>query len=317
MRDIKKKVYDSLFFDVQSYTFNDEDKHIDISSDNIAGCRSKSFCSIDSSLLDKYEESVISGDSNYITYMGDIIPSKVLGLVKTCALDRYRITTHGKWLLHSEMMGTQLMNLFGCPCAYNIALGDDLTKKDGTYNIFSVNFLGKGDKLCTLSKLSISLSRNLESCIKQLEDVLDSEMFDEFSEAEKNKVLSDFAYSYLVRRHVARDTDFYQSNSGVIVNRENKTLRYINFDLEYCYGEASGRMEADLAYCANRFPLSYAKFTHMVEEYRKALGELKEEGIPYQTYIQEQYVLGLACALRDVEECMRDVSIDNILKREY
>ena len=35
------------------------------------------------------------------------------------------------------------------------------------------------------------------------------------------------------------------------------------------------------------------------------------------TYIQEQYVLGLACALREVEDCMKDVAIDNILKREY
>ena len=317
MKDIKKKVYDSLFFDVHSYTFKEDDKYTEINSNNIAGCRSKSFCSIDSSLLNDYVECVENGDSNYITYMGDVVPSKVLGLVKSCALDRYRITTHGKWLLHSEMMGTQLMNLFGCPCAYNIAIGDDITKKDGEYSIFSVNFLGKGDKLCTLSKLSISLSRTLESCVKQLEDSLDGEMFDEFSEAEKNKVLFDFVYSYLVRRHVVRDTDFYQSNSGIIVNREKKTLRYINFDLEYCYGEGSHRIGVDLEFCANRFPLVYTKFSHMVETYRKTLREIKDEGLLYQTYIQEQYLLGLACALREVEDCMRDVTIDNILKREY
>lgn len=317
MDSMKEKLYESLFFDIHSYTYSDEDVCSELFSCDIKGCRIKKFYNVDSKLFGKY----FNDRGNYITSINEevevgIVPSKVLILEKVCALDRYRYTTHGRWLLHSEMMGTQLMNFFGCPCACNVAIQKS-DKEDGNCDIFSMNFIGEGDRFYTLADLGCSFSRGLEATINHLERVLDSDIFIDYDKKEKERMLEDFVYSYLVRKYVARDTDFFQGNCGVIANKEKGTLQYVNFDLEYSYGESKPGLSKDLEFCASRFPLVYARFEQMVELYRKNLNELKDEGISYQSYIQEQNVLVLACALREVSDCLEDRRIDTALKTHY
>ena len=312
MDDMKQKLYESLFFDIHSYTCNKNDECAELNNSSIAGCRSKKFYRVDSRYFDNY----FNDHSNYVSSIESGMPSKVIVLEKVCALDRYRYTTHGKWLLHSEMMGTQLLDYFGCPCACNIAVHNS-EKEDGEYDIFSLNFIGAGDKFYTLSNMGCSLSRGLECSVRQMEESLESEIFDDYDRKGKEKLLEDFAYSYLVRKYVARDTDFFQGNSGVIANKEKGILQYVNFDLEYSYGESKPGLSRDLEFCASRFPIVYARFEQMVELYRKYLNELKDEGISYQSYIQEQNVLVLACALREVSDCLEDRRIDTALKTHY
>jgi hypothetical protein len=61
----------------------------------------------------------------------------------------------------------------------------------------------------------------------------------------------------------------------------------------------------------------YTKFIQIVAMCRTGLNELKEEGIKYQSYIQEQNILTLACALRSISDVVEDITIDNALKTHY
>ena len=94
----------------------------------------------------------------------------------------------------------------------------------------------------------------------------------------KDKLFSDFAYSYLIRRVLLGDTDFQPWNLGLLVNEKDEYIKMVNFDFEYCFRNARliPSVEQDLKFAKTFFPNEYAKFLEKVDEVRMILPRLKD-----------------------------------------
>lgn len=192
-----------------------------------------------------------NNECGYDTYLNSSIrsgewPKFIIAVKKGTVIDE---------MVVREILCSKIMNYFSCPVAYNQAI-----EMKGEESLVSVNFIGEGEDFMTLldgvlkeqrysdDKLTqfdkVSLAKNifafdylcdeaiymigsgLDGVRKELGDV---ENFDQM----KNRFIEDYLYSYLIRKYLFYDSDFYFHNVGVLINKENGTFRMSpNFDFE-------------------------------------------------------------------------------------
>jgi len=77
-----------------------------------------------------------------------------------------------------------------------------------------------------------------------------------------DKIREDFVMSMLVRKLILNDLDFCDDNVGMLIDYENKSIKLVNIDYEFCGRSATDSFTISTIskYFEKEFPEAYAKF---------------------------------------------------------
>lgn len=224
-------------------------------------------------------------DCGYTTYLNDAIkgglkPSYVLALKKGDNIDEMAIR---------EVFCSKVLNYFSSPVAYN-----KVVNMNNEQLLVSVNFVGDDERFMTLldgvvesqnynvQDLTefdkVSLAKNIftfdflcDSAIEMIGSGLNGvkkqlgecENFDKL----KNDFIEDYIYSYLIRKYLFYDSDFYFQNVGIIMNDKDKTFRMSpNFDFEL-----SSMLITNEKYLANDIKYVIQHYPHIATKFYEKL----------------------------------------------
>ena len=237
----KERLKRAIQFHVVDFSFSSGDEYDFSKHRRLTGHRDKDFFTMGAGKFEHMLQTLTFQGSSYITYINHqleygTIPPKVSVLKKTINSDNYRSNVSIEKLLYAEVLASQLLEYFDAPTPYNLAVNYNAEVDQDTYEVVSVDFLEEKQKFLTFDDLGCIFEGKLEDNIRQIRYELSLEMFDDYSDEDKKKVVEDYAYSFFVRRYLLRDRDFAHNNCGIIVDVENKRLQYINFDFEYAFG---------------------------------------------------------------------------------
>ena len=276
-----KAITFKCYYDVKKYCESFDVHHYN----GLVGQREKEFFRINPDFLSPYfEELKTNPNSSYITHVKDFIendytPSYVSAMIKSINEDHFTQTLHAdKELIYSEILGCQILNFYECDTVYNQAIMVE-EREEQRYKVLSIDFVSYDEELLTFADLNCDFIGPIVDNVRQIRYELDGSLFDKYSEEEKEKVLNDYAYSYLIRRHILKDTDFFHTNSGILVG---ETLRHINFDYEYCLSSDEVRgtsLKENLSYCRNRFKDAYYKFIEKTRILYEVLNNIRTSQI--------------------------------------
>lgn len=294
--DVKERVRRAVEINCVDYVCNPSDEYDVYTSENLSGHRSKKYYRVDAALLSPFiKEFTSNPDSGYITTINELlsigyVPKKVSALNKVISFNNYDRYQDPIKLLYAEVLSSQILNFFGCPTTCNVAIK---SRNEESYEVLSLDFLSYGEAFLTFDDLGCDFSGDLMANVKQIKEEFAMSYFDEYNKDDLDKVINDYVYSFLVRRHILKDSDFHDFNSGIIFNRETKEVKYINFDFEYGFSLQRTNLEDDLLYCAEYFPEVYERFATKVREFYDGIYQLQREFVlqrhdyVYRTMIED------------------------------
>lgn len=248
-------------------------------SGSLEGHREKEFLRIDSALFqDLIKELQTNPNCSYITYLNKIIkgyvPKKISCMVKRLDPDtKNAFKVDDPDLTFKEALASQILNIYECPTVYNLTIRDTEIKEDYAYNAISVDMVS--DNILTFEDIGCEFIRDLEKNIIMIKRRLECcDLPPDLVEKHKNQIIEDYVYSYLIRRFILQDEDFYEYNGGILV--EDNNLQYINFDFEYIFYWKSSwpNIAAYLTFVKNNYPKVYEKFKSITRELYNTLYEL-------------------------------------------
>lgn len=252
----------------------------------LRGYRSKRFYRFSSRLFsDLINELQNNPNCSYGTYVNDLIKSGYIPDYLSVVAKEDKRFREGGFSLNigglREVCASRILNYFECPTIYETYLKvEDGNILNNSKNICcSVDFNNYGEDL----NLVHGFMRNydfgageLETVIPTIEKIFErwklEEDHREDYEDMKNKFIEDYVYSYMIRRFVLKDGDFWLNNVGIIFNKEDKTFRMApNFDFEYCFDEFDGWYNIksflkNLKYIKEHYPKVYTKFITMFDK---------------------------------------------------
>jgi len=271
------KVRKAITLECVSYVHNDEDNYDKHTYDGLCGHRDKTYYRIDTrhfaSLIRELNDNPETG---YVTNINELIttgyvPKKVSVLDKVINSNNYKHTSNILKLVYAEVLASRILNYFGCPTTYNVAVEMTDDEKNDNYHILSLDFLSYGEEFYSFCDFDCSFAGELVDNVRMIKYEFRMGYFGDYIKEELDKVVEDYVYSFLVRRHILRDSDFYDSNSGIILNKETGSARYINFDFEYTFNSSRAYLEENLLYCKDTYPEVYAKFRKNTIEFYSGL----------------------------------------------
>jgi hypothetical protein len=283
----------------------------DLKDSRLDGHREKEFLRIDSEVFkDLIEEIQTNPHTGYITYANKIIkegyiPKKISSLVKRLEPDsNHHLKVDDPDLTFKESLASQILNLYGCPTAHNITIKDSEIEEDYAFTSVSVDMVSKD--MLTLENLGCELSNNLEKnlsiiknnlILKASKNNISSETIEKYT----NKILEDYSYSFLIRKFVLQDGDFYEYNSGILVDEDK--LQYVNFDFEHSFFDyyAWPNISKTLHLVKQTFPQVYDNFKLTSAKMYDGLIDLtKHREIDYLNDDHQENVNTLTMNLRTV-----------------
>lgn len=292
----KERLKRALQFHVVDFSFSSGDEYEFNKHRRLVGHRDKDFFSMSSDKFSHMVETLTFDDSSYITHINHqlqygTVPSRVSVLKKTINSDNYRSNVCIEKLLYSEVLSSQLLEYFDLPTPYNVAVKYNVAVTQDVYEVLSVDFLDDKEKFVTFDDLACIFENDLKENVRQIRYELNTSTFDGFSDSEKNKVIEDYVFSFFIRRYFLKDVDFAHNNCGLIVDKENGRLQYINFDFEYAFGTSRSRLKENLMYCFKEFPDVFDRLFDSVCECRNFIKELVNEyQIKFDNYFHRDYI---------------------------
>ena len=243
-----------------------------------------------------------NAECGYDTYLNDVIkggnaPKYIVAVKKGAEVDETVVR---------EVLCSKIMNYFSSPVAFN-----KVAEINGEESLISVNFVGEGEEFITLldgilieqgydgnnmtqyDKVSLAkniftfdylcdsaidmISRGLEGVRKGLGDCEDFEIM-------KNNFIENYIYSYLIRKYVFYDCDFYFHNVGILTNKEEGTFRMSpNFDFEFSSNLITNDkyLINDIRYVIQHYPnvaiRFYEKLKYLIIPTEQFFGEKKSK----------------------------------------
>lgn len=250
-------------YKIGTTNFNDPKQQIileyyDITDDYLqnAGCNLKDFYLASSDLFEELFDP--NKNNSYSTYMDDLIDSgdKMHHISVLCK------STGAKYA-NSEIVSSRILNYFHIPTVFNTLA---ITQYEDVYDtlmkdVLSVDFMRPQDEF--QSFVENGEMGSIESWFKAIEHYVglfykhNKQSKATTNEAKQQKVDSlkrDFVQTYLYRRILLDDHDFFARNFGVIMNKEDIRLAP-NFDME-CSLEIyrSEGLDQDLIKCYYLYP---------------------------------------------------------------
>lgn len=247
----------------------------------------KAFYRVDSeSLKSLIEELQNNPDCGYVTNANDVIkdgvvPQKLSAMIKQLRWDSDSYNESlSEELIINEVLSSQILNYFGCPTSYNTAVKVKNEENMDEFQLLSVDFVPFGTKFETFDEYSCRIIDSVEYTVENLRKQMFS-MMGKVPDENSEKFVEDFVYSYLVRKYVINDHDFFHINAGVLSD-ESLQMQYLNFDFEFCfYSEFPNlrrgnikQVKEDLIYVEKNFPRVYDIFVKKLNIFSHELKRL-------------------------------------------
>lgn len=289
-KDFKEKVKRAVsygYVEVDFYShFEDYDEKDSIS---LEGHREKEFYRIDSELFqDLVKELQSNPNCGYVTYLNKIIrdgyvPKKISCMVKRLEPDtKNELKVDDPDLTFKESLASQILNLYGCPTAYNLTVKDKEIQKDYAYTLLSVDMVS--NDILTFENLGCDLTNNLAVNLQSIDFHLRKKIMQgELPNTCNNQIIEDYIYSFLIRKFVLQDGDFYEYNGGLLT-QENGDIQYVNFDFEHCFFQYFGwpNITKSLTLVKEKYPHIYEDFNLITQKiYNTLLDLMNNEEIEY------------------------------------
>ena len=212
-------------------------------------------------------------DCSYVSYANKVIkdgviPEKFSVLIK----NEKHVSPDARDLISysvSEVIASRVLNFYNCPTVYNVAA---TTEEDGEIQrkLISVDCISENEEFLTIVDLGLDpWSRGLENIVFKLSEMLEPYSRDDKT---KQKVIDDYILSYFVRKFILVDSDFDNRNVGILINRKDKHIKLVNFDLEFsCVFAASNEykdyvIQDILGYLKSTSPRIYEKFVEKTKQ---------------------------------------------------
>lgn len=315
-------------------------------SGTLAGHREKGFIRCSGELFgDLIYELRNNPNSSYVTYMNDVIRDgynpKYLSVLRISS-------TIGELSVRETLCG-KILNFFEAPVTF-----DKFVTIDGKDYMLSVDFIGKDEEFETLIDLMIEqnnynsadladfdkvcLAKNvfrfdflcdqsidmIRTALKSVRENLgDCYNFEEM----ENEFIENYIYSYLIRRHLFADSDFFFNNVGVLVNKENKTFRMApNFDLELSsmFMLNEKYLIDDISFVIQKYPHIASKFYEKLKyltiptenifgERKSKFEELIEESVEGDNALKDKLTTKLKGNVLKAKEVAGDILSKNCM----
>jgi len=284
--------------------FNDNIENYDEQFGDYEGQRvGKIFYRVDSKLLQPMIEEIMSNpQSKYFSYVNKSIKEGLIPQHISCMLKQFKyhedytgsvvedrkifnkkniLGNVGEVLSIKEALSSQILNYFGCPTVYNSVVKFD----DNEHKIISADFSSEGTTFLTFDEYQCRVKGDIAPIVEEVKSKILKKIIT-VSEEEKNKFLEDFILSYIVRRSVLFDMDFYQCNAGVVIDYDNKKLSFLNFDYEYAFEACSisknvlkvvkGAHKKYLEFLKHNYPSIYDNFCKKLKILVSILSTMKD-----------------------------------------
>lgn len=240
----------------------------------LSGHSYKNFYRCFSSSIPNLCENVLFKNSNYITYFSNIsidglMPEKISVLLKSI---------NDKKILTQEVLGTQILNYFGCNTPFNFVVKSSDTDK----YLASIDFISENEKLVLFEELGIIWTEDLNAIHKQLETLTNDRKSVLYNISEDNltKLKEDLTRSFLARYCAVRDYDYDKYNCGLLINKKIKKVTYIDFDFELSlkklcmYNDNASNIKQIMLYSFEHYPQIYNEFVEKVKTLNNVLNEI-------------------------------------------
>lgn len=308
-----KQVVDALNY--EEFDFNKlEIEEYSGEKDALDGRCEKYFCRVDSkhfkNLINELADNL---KSSYVTYANNVIkegviPEKLSVLIKTKKLDE-----NTQRNIISEVLSSQILNYFECSTPYNMAFKNGLDE----IKLLSVDYISENEEFNSFMDLKLYGWYAIENVVAKTKEFLDS--FDGVLEENKNQVLENYVLSYYVRKYLLIDSDFDYRNAGLLINKKDKTLKYINYDFEFgCLLDAEREfkdyvLQDSLEYLKRKFPQVYNRFTYKI----KQMVEVKDEVKNNLDYKNKKHEVAVKTILNNAKYLLSQISIIEKFKYDH
>lgn len=283
---------------------------------NINGHRfGKQFFRVDNQVFNPLiEELQENNDCSYLTYANNVIkagfiPKKISAMTKQLRYEEdIPDESVSEELIVNEVLASKIMNFFGCPTCYNMAIKrKEAYNYEDEFELLSVDFMPFEHTFYTFDEYNCIISCNLEKVIDTISKRIIANYGKENSE-ESEKLIEDFLLSQMVREHILCDDDCYHTNSGILVNNENLNLNLINFDYEFAFTNSVRQdklrkewFKEQLEYAKKKYPKVYKKFCDKTLIFEKELERLiTNNEVEYFSDYHKEVVSGIYDSLKEI-----------------
>lgn len=277
----KPKIVDVKQLNIKKYDT------LDLEGDNkLIGYMNKTFVRVDiAAIKDLIDELQNKPNSSYLTCANDVIkqgitPEKISVMLKFGEgnYQRWLMNNGGNSLDYRESVASQLLNWLECPTCYNFVVKHGR----GEY-LASVDFISADEKFYSLEDFEMNWSYNLNKMENDLNNIIKTFDFKSEDDYLKNKqqIFNDFMYTILAREVLLSDGDYHTGNIGLLYNEKTKSLRFINFDLEFLFLSPNPlyKVKPAMIEIRKRYPEVYKKFIHKTKQIYAGFDKMRVRNI--------------------------------------
>lgn len=228
-------ILDSLL-ELNEQTSQNYDQVIYDSNNKLNGGRTKNFIICSSRFfVDCFREIRDNRDCSYVTYLNDVVKSGYNPKYVSC------LEKNGNNNSIREVLACRIMNYFGVATTF-----ETLAKRENKLKVLSIDFNYKDFEYYSFNDIEINFNLSLEAVIDRIRQKLNlfyiSSKFpiSKLNESEFHhktlKFIEDFVMTYLVRKLLLGDRDFFGHNIDISVNKQTGDfLLGPNYDYEYTF----------------------------------------------------------------------------------
>ena len=245
--------------------------------DYLGGRLDKKFVRCDRVVVEELVREIANNpNSTYISYLNDAIRDGAIPQMVSI-LKKEHIA---KGIAKRESVASRILNYFGVPTSYNfVVVGEEDNQSNIKYG-GSVDFIGKNQRFYSLQDLRVVETDDIDIIIEAIRKrITETFKFDSEEEKQRNidKVIDDYVLTFLVRKYLFRDEDFYHRNFGVLYNEKTHELQFVNYDYEFCmdmcwvgFKDLHESLYNTTLYIRQKYPHVYEKFMAKVNEIYEA-----------------------------------------------
>lgn len=259
------------------------DQNFETGKYKLTGLRSKHFVRCSSELFGGLVSELQNNkNTSYITHVNELIkdgyiPEYLSVLIKDGGVLEGNIR---------EVVSSRILNYFGVPTTYE-TLARGSGNQAVNHYVLSADFIGSPiDEFYTLDELGIMVYNTpLENIVTDMNKLLntfyrsrrlfnfgaiDRSQFD----VQKEQVIEDFLYGYIVRRYVLDNRDLHGDNIGVIIRKDDLSISLApNYDFEQTLEHIAIIDDTstidNIKFVRFMYPHIFAKFLNKLKDFRE------------------------------------------------
>ena len=281
LKYFKPDIIDKRQLNIEEYDESDLD-----GNNKLIGHMNKRFVRIDTSAIPMFVQELQSNPNCcYVSCANDVIkegivPEKISVMLKTGKgnFQRRMINNGGSSLEFRESIASKLLNWLECPTCYNFVVRDG-----NVVYVASVDFISDNEKFYSLEDFEMRWSYDLKKMFNDLNSIIDKFEFNSEEDKLNNKkqVFDDFMYTLLIREALLSDGDYHTGNIGLLYNEKEKSLKFVNFDMEFLFLSPNllYRLKPAMSSIRTEYPNVYNKFIDKTRQIYANFDKMKMKSI--------------------------------------